>query len=295
MKALRGAYLRLVEDNAVNQEVALDILVEVGIRVDVANNGAEAVEKVLQADYDGVLMDCQMPVMDGFDATRKIRVDTRFTHLPILAMTANAMAGDKEKCIECGMNDHIAKPVDIGRLFISLGCWIRPKAVASESGAESNIAKAVKDDEVPYIVGLETDKALKRVGGSAKLLRKLLNRFSETQADAMTRIKTAVENNDTEIATPVKRHTVKGLAGNIGALKMAKCAGLVRVHVETGRILWSDTGFECDGAGAVYPARADSRCDGNSPDHGSCTGGWRFREYGCAHPRVAAACRTAGG
>ncbi|MBF0293057.1 MAG: response regulator [Nitrospinae bacterium] len=221
-KALRGAYLLLVEDNAVNQELALEILVAADIRVDVANNGLEAVEKVAQADYDGVLMDCQMPVMDGFAATRKIRSDKRFAHLPILAMTANAMAGDREKCIECGMNDHIPKPIDVGQLFVTLGRWIKPKAPA----VESNIAKAPKDGDAPYIPGLEIDKALQRVGGSVKLLCKLINRFTETQANVMTRIKTAIENNDAETATR-EAHTVKGLAGNIGAVKMAECAVVV--------------------------------------------------------------------
>jgi len=232
-KAMRGAYLLLVEDNAVNQELAMEILTASGIRVDVANNGAEAVEKVARADYDGVLMDCQMPVMDGFEATRRIREDARFAHLPILAMTANAMAGDRDKCIECGMNDHIAKPIDVDQLFITLGCWIRPKTPAAPSGVDQNIAKAVKDDEVPYIAGLETDKALRRVGGSVKLLRKLLNRFSENETDVIQRIKTAIDNNDANTATR-EAHTIKGLAGNIGAIKMAECAGVVEDMLRRG-------------------------------------------------------------
>ena len=232
-KAMRGAHLLLVEDNAVNQELAMEILTAAGIRVDVANNGAEALEKVLQADYDGVLMDCQMPVMDGFDATRKIREDTRFAHLPILAMTANAMAGDKEKCIECGMNDHIAKPIDVDQLFITLGCWIRPKSPATQPGTDTDSAKAAKNDEAPYIAGLETDKALRRVGGSVKLLRKLLHRFCENETDVIQRIKTAIENNDTNTATR-EAHTIKGLAGNIGAIKMAECAGAVEDMLRRG-------------------------------------------------------------
>jgi two-component system sensor histidine kinase/response regulator len=228
-QAMRGAYLLLVEDNAVNQELAMEILVAAGIRVDVANNGAEALEKVLQADYDGVLMDCQMPVMDGFEATRKIREDTRFAHLPILAMTANAMAGDKEKCIECGMNDHIAKPIDVAQFFITMARWITPKAPA----AESNFVKVERDEDVPYIPGLEIDKALKRVGGSVKLLCKLINRFNETQADVMMRIKAAIENNDAVTATR-EAHTVKGLAGNIGAIKMVERAGMVEGLLKRG-------------------------------------------------------------
>ncbi|MBI5184371.1 MAG: response regulator [Nitrospinae bacterium] len=234
-KTMRGAYLLLVEDNAVNQELALEILVAAGIRVDVANNGAEAVEKVARADYDGVLMDCQMPVMDGFDATRKIREDKRFAHLPILAMTANAMAGDKEKCIECGMNDHIGKPIDAGQLFIALGRWIKPKAAAAESSAESNIAIAEKDDDVPDIPGMEIDKALRCLGGNVKLLRRQINRFNETQADVMSRIKTAIENNETETAARAA-HTVKGQAGTIGALKMAERAAMVEGMLNRGEV-----------------------------------------------------------
>ena len=230
-KAMNGAYLLLVEDNAVNQEIALEILGAAGIRIDVANNGAEAVEKVGQNDYDGVLMDCQMPVMDGFEATRKIRENKNYSALPILAMTANAMAGDKEKCLECGMNDHIAKPIDVGQLFTVLGHWIKPK----KPFTDSTIAKVMQDDTVPDIPSLDIEKALQRVGGNVKLLRKLINRFHETQADVMARIKLAIKSGDAEGALR-EAHTVKGLAGNIGAIQMAECAGTVESmlkHAET--------------------------------------------------------------
>ncbi|MBF0518497.1 MAG: response regulator [Nitrospirae bacterium] len=219
-KLLRGAYLLLVEDNAVNQELALEILQTAGIRVDVAENGFEAVEKVGQANYDGVLMDCQMPVMDGFEATRKIRRDKRFSDIPILAMTANAMEGDKERCIECGMNDHISKPIDIGQLFKTLARWIKPKK--STAGEAPGVTSS-QEDTVPDIAGLETNKALNRVGGNVKLLQKLISRFSETQADVITRIKSAIDNKDTETAVR-EAHTLKGLAGNIGADEMFNLA-----------------------------------------------------------------------
>ncbi len=215
-RLLRGAYLLLAEDNAVNQELALEILQGVGIRVDVADNGVEAVEKVALADYDGVLMDCQMPVMDGFEVTRRIRGDKRFAALPILAMTANAMAGDREKCIQCGMNDHVAKPIDVAQLFSALVRWIKPRTLVPESSIALTVTQ---DNALPNIPGIETDKALSRVGGNAGLLRKLITRFSENQADAITRIKTATENNDTETAIR-HAHTLKGLAGNIGANRM---------------------------------------------------------------------------
>ncbi|MBF0487808.1 MAG: response regulator [Nitrospirae bacterium] len=213
---VRGAYLLLVEDNEVNQELALEILRGAGVRVDVANNGVEAVQMVAKADYDGVLMDCQMPVMDGFEATRKIREDRRFAALPILAMTANAMAGDKEKCIECGMNGHIAKPIDMNQLFNTLAHWVKPKTPTT---AISDVHEAARDDKLPNIVGLEISNALNRVGGNVTLLRKLIVRFRETQADVITRIKSAYEKSDFETATR-EAHTLKGLAGNIGAAKM---------------------------------------------------------------------------
>ena len=227
---VRGAYLLLVEDNAVNQELALEILQEAGLQVDVANNGAEAVEKVAQTAYDGVLMDCQMPVLDGFEATRRIRQDSRFVDLPILAMTANAMAGDKDKCVESGMNDHIAKPIDVSLLFLTLAKWIKPR----QAVISTDIGKMeTRADGCPDVPGLEMDKALARVGGSAKLLQKLICRFVETQTEVMARIKTAMESNDVETAVR-EAHTVKGLAGNIGAVLMAERAGRIEGMLKRG-------------------------------------------------------------
>ncbi|MDO8453220.1 MAG: response regulator [Sulfurimonas sp.] len=201
-KILKGVYLLLVEDNLVNQELAIELLENAGIKVDVANNGAEALEKVQIAEYDGVLMDCQMPVMDGFESTRLIRKIPRLSNLPILAMTANAMAGDKEKCIECGMNDHIAKPIDVAHLFLTMAEWIKPKRVSTH--------------ETLQIEGMDIKSALGRVAGNEKLLRKLLFRFLQTQSDVMVRIHSAMEGHDMQTAIR-EAHTIKGLAGNIGA------------------------------------------------------------------------------
>jgi two-component system sensor histidine kinase/response regulator len=121
---LRGARVLLVEDNEINQEVALGQLEDAEVEVDVADNGEIAVNMVRSKDYDIVLMDMQMPVMDGLEATRIIRSDSRFDQLPIVAMTANAMAVDRDRCLEAGMNDHIAKPIDPDQLFGALNRWI---------------------------------------------------------------------------------------------------------------------------------------------------------------------------
>jgi two-component system sensor histidine kinase/response regulator len=231
---VKGCRLLLVEDNEVNQEVALEILQEAGLIVDVANNGAEAVQKVAQVAYDGVLMDCQMPVMDGFEATRRIRQNARFATLPILAMTANAMAGDKEKCIEAGMNDHIAKPIDVSQLFMTLAQWVTPKPAQTEAAVTMPLAVTpIPSNDMPEISGLDLKRALVRVGGNTKLLHKLILRFGETQGGVMGRIKTAMDKNDVETAVR-EAHTAKGLAGNIGAVSLAERAGLVEGMLRRG-------------------------------------------------------------
>lgn len=230
---VKGSHLLLVEDNEVNQELALEILQDAGLTVDVAGNGKIAIEKVALNHYDAVLMDCQMPVMDGFDATRAIRKDGRFADLPILAMTANAMAGDKEKCVDAGMNDHISKPIDVTHLFLTLAQWIKPKGMPDQSAASEGEQQSSSPDGVPAIPGLDIDGALVRMGGSVKMLRRMISRFRETQTDVMARIKAAMENNDNDTAVR-EAHTVKGLAGNIGASEMAARAAQVEGMLKRG-------------------------------------------------------------
>jgi CheY-like chemotaxis protein/signal transduction histidine kinase/ligand-binding sensor domain-containing protein len=125
--SLRNIYVLLVEDNVINQEFMPEILGHEGIRVDIASNGEEAIAMIGQNDYSAVLMDCQMPVMDGFEATRLIRSDPRFAKLPIIAMTGNVMNEDREHCLASGMNDHIGKPVDWEEFFRILERWVKPQ------------------------------------------------------------------------------------------------------------------------------------------------------------------------
>ncbi|MGK5026967.1 response regulator [Janthinobacterium sp. RB2R34] len=222
-RALRGAWLLLVEDNEVNQEVAQQILSDAGIRVDIAGNGAIALAKIAENSYDGVLMDCQMPVMDGYQATRKLRQDARYSNLPVIAMTANAMVGDKEKCLDAGMNDFIAKPIDVAQLFGTLARWVAPSGPHAE---QLEMTQPQPEASLPVVPGLMMADALRRVGGNVGLMRKLLDRFVETQFDAMLRIAAAIDNNQLETAIRVA-HTLKGLAGNIGAGGLADSAARV--------------------------------------------------------------------
>lgn len=184
-----------------------------------------------------------MPVMDGYDATRKLRQDSRFAALPVIAMTANAMVGDKEKCLAAGMNDFIAKPIDVAQLFATLARWVKvnPAAAAAAAtaagaaaGAEAGSGAAAGGEAaasaraavLPMVPGLKMEAALQRMGGNAALMRKLLERFIETQIDAMARIAAAIDANDVDGATRMA-HTVKGLAGNLGASGVADSAARV--------------------------------------------------------------------
>ncbi|MEI7613825.1 MAG: response regulator, partial [Betaproteobacteria bacterium] len=147
MASLKGTRILLVEDNDMNQELAMELLSQAGIEVVVANHGQEALDILAQdSRFDGVLMDCQMPVMDGYTATRAIRKNPALAALPIIAMTANAMAGDKEKVIEAGMCDHIAKPLNVGEMFNTIAKWIRPDSPAANEAAPTSETPAATVD-----------------------------------------------------------------------------------------------------------------------------------------------------
>jgi len=216
LNMLRGASILLVEDNLINQELAVEILENAGLHVDIANNGYEAVLKINEKTYDGVLMDCQMPVMDGFEATRTIREDNRNRFLPILAMTANAMSGDKERCLMSGMNDHITKPIDIAQLFLTMAKHIKPSLPSTTIPLASNEIEADEEVHIPELFGINPKEALSRMNNNSKIFLKLLIRFAQTQENSIERIIQALKDEDFTLATR-EAHTRKGLAGNIGA------------------------------------------------------------------------------
>jgi len=128
---LRGVRLLLVEDNDINREIALALLRRAGIAVEVACDGSKALDMLSRERFDGVLMDCQMPVMDGYEATRRLRRQPQWQTLPVIAMTANALLGDRERALAAGMNDHVAKPIKVDEMFATLARWIRPAHGAS--------------------------------------------------------------------------------------------------------------------------------------------------------------------
>ena len=225
--SVSGAEILLVEDNEINQQVATELLERAGMQVDVAENGQVAVDRVTQKRYDIVLMDLQMPVMDGFEASRKIRENTSLDALPIVAMTANAMSGDRERCLDAGMQDHVPKPIDPPTLYRALVEWITPREGLGEVDLNQLESLASSDQyDVPEFDGMDTTEGLSRLGGNAKLYRDLVFRFAKDQRGAADSIDAAIELNDLETAERLS-HTLKGVAGNLGAKVIQSIAARV--------------------------------------------------------------------
>ena len=224
MAQLRGARVLLVEDNDMNQELALELLARAGLEVVVADNGKQALE-ILAAEgpFDGVLMDCQMPVMDGYTATRMIRAEARWKDLPVIAMTANAMAGDREKVLAAGMFDHIPKPLNVAEMFATMAKWIRPAGGVSTASA-AGVARGESADPLPVLAGIDTVAGLSRTMGDAALYRRLLRKFRVSQGGFDEAFRGAIAVGDAEAATRAA-HTLKGTAGNIGARDLQAAAG----------------------------------------------------------------------
>ncbi|QYJ78931.1 hybrid sensor histidine kinase/response regulator [Shewanella acanthi] len=211
---LKGARILLVEDNDLNQELAFEILREHGMEVIVANNGQEALEKLTQHQFDGVLMDCQMPVMDGYTATQIIRQQLKYQELPILAMTANAMAGDREKVIMAGMNDHIAKPINVAEMLSTMQRWIIPQRVLPQD--DRNISSMANVMSVfPHIRGIDVDEGLQRAMRNQKLYRKLLIKFANQYVQFEEEFAAHRLLGGETLVRYV--HSLKGGAGNISA------------------------------------------------------------------------------
>lgn len=230
---VRGARLLLVEDNEINQQVAREILENAGARVSVAANGVEALEMLAAGDYDGVLMDMQMPVMDGVTATREIRKQERYRELPIIAMTANAMAGDRDRCLQAGMNDHVAKPIDVQQLFEVLGRWIElpeDRRVEPPRPAEDGAAQ----EALPELAGIDVEGGLARVGGNAKLYRGILLKFRSSQAKVPEQIEAALAAGERDTAERLA-HTLKGVSGSIGADELQQAALRLESAIREGR------------------------------------------------------------
>ncbi|MBF0322765.1 MAG: response regulator, partial [Magnetococcales bacterium] len=222
---LAGVKLLLVEDNEINQQVARELLEQAGIMVEIAKNGLEAVNLVSQNHFDGVLMDLQMPVMDGLTATRQIRKKLSADELPIIAMTANAMAGDREKCLEAGMNDHIAKPVDPEEMYATLAKWLehRPGLISQPSVVPPFGHSMAPVLPLPPIPGIDIAKGLRNIGGNTVLYRHVLLKFAHNQGGACQEMERCLASGNIMTLERIA-HTLKGVSATIGASKLANLA-----------------------------------------------------------------------
>ena len=251
--SIQGARLLVAEDNEINQQVAREILESAGFVVEIANNGREVLEKVRSSPYDAVLMDIQMPELDGLQAAVELRRDNRFVDLPIIAMTAHAMAGDRELSLNAGMNDHVNKPIDPDALFAVLLRWIRPgerEAVMRNSGPQPDAS--TRPESIPpcaeALPGIDCATGLRRVAGNEALYRKLLLDFHRDYAVSIDRVRAAIAESRLVDAKRLV-HTLKGVSGNIGAMGLHRVteeldSALRLGNLETARTLLPDVGRE---------------------------------------------------
>ncbi|MBF0159946.1 MAG: response regulator [Magnetococcales bacterium] len=244
-----GARVLLVEDNVINQQVAREILEGALLVVECAENGIEAIDRLELSHYDVVLMDIQMPVMDGYAATRQIRSQKRLAELPIIAVTANAMAGDRNRCLAAGMNDHVSKPVVREELFAALVKWVAPQQ-RSQPVAEP-VQQPLPDEdgssELSELPGLDVAAVLGRIDGNQVLLRILLKEFYRDFGDVTTRIRSFLggrRHDDPQSAANLV-HKLKGIAGNIAAQAVLDHAkrlerAIIEQHSQQWSLLWAN-------------------------------------------------------
>jgi PAS domain S-box-containing protein len=232
LNTISGVRVLLVEDNEINQQVAQEILQGAGIIVTVANNGQEGVDAARQNEYDAILMDIQMPVMDGYAATHAIRnLKSEIRNVPILAMTAHAMAGDEQKSLDAGMNGHVTKPIDPDQLFAALQEWIKPDAGWAAVQASpvpdvrpESVQATMDAEKLPEsLPGFDLAAGLTRLGGNKKLYRKLLLDFGAKYTGVAAEIGEALEAKDLNQAHSLV-HNLKGLAGNLEASELQSAA-----------------------------------------------------------------------
>ena len=216
LNQLRGSHVLLVEDNEINQELATELLTEAGVKTTIANHGKEALDILENNKFDAVLMDVNMPIMDGYTATRLIRQQGRFSNLPIIATTANALAGDREKCLDAGMDDYLSKPLDIRRMLETLVKLICNEIIEVKTSSQTTLTSANKPKiKLPNIAGIDTKTGLLICNNNADLYRRLLNKFISNEA-FLTQFHSALQAKDMETAERLA-HTLKGVSANIGA------------------------------------------------------------------------------
>ena len=228
---IRGARLLLVEDNEINRQVAQEILEGFDIDVTTAENGQEAIALLQEAEFDGVLMDMQMPVMDGVTATREIRKDPHFLNLPIIALTANVMVSEQNEFLEAGITDYIGKPIDPDRLVTALAKWVRPTK-PRESIPAGQTVDAAAPEPLPDLPGVNVAASVRRIGGNVALYRSLLDKFRVSQGNFVADFRQALVAGDREHCGKTGAHAAR-YRGHAGRGKPAGTGCVIgKLHQE---------------------------------------------------------------
>ncbi|MBF0549566.1 MAG: response regulator [Deltaproteobacteria bacterium] len=233
-ESIQGMRLLLAEDNRINQQVARELLENIGFMVDIAVNGREAVDLAIRKNYDAVLMDIQMPEVDGFEATRRIRATGTKEDLPIIAMTAAATVQDKEKCLKAGMNDHVSKPIEPEKLVATLLKWIEPGKSAGISLVASSEAGAERTESSFEVAGFDLKRAVARMGGNWDALRRALRALAEESKHAVEKLNHLMDTKNYPELVGLA-HSIKGAAGNLGAEALYQVAGQFEAEAKQGR------------------------------------------------------------
>ena len=247
LEKILGANILLVEDNLINQQVATELLEDAGFVVDIANDGQESINIVMESGhpskYDIILMDIQMPVLDGYEATKAIRKMKEYDEIPIVAMTADAMVGVKEKCLEIGMQDFVTKPINPDEMFGAMVKWIKPSWQFSvhspQSARKSASAKAKADKiEIPEFKTIKTDEGLHRVNYNKSMYSSLLVKFAKNNTNFIAKVEEAHKSGDHELVHRLI-HTLKGIAGNLGAMDLHEATKVLekKVHDDPTKIV----------------------------------------------------------
>lgn len=224
---VRGARLLLAEDNVINRQVAQEMLEGFGIDVTTAENGEEAISLLVADDFDGVLMDMQMPVMDGVTATRVIRKNPRFAELPIIALTANVMVREQNEFLEAGITDYIGKPIDPYRMVTTLAKWVRPKRDAEETPVKQAEQKTEsKPEPMPDLPGINVAESVRRMGGNVALYRMLLDKFRVKERNFSGTLQEVLAEGD-HVTAERLAHTLRGSAGTLGANSLQEVAAML--------------------------------------------------------------------
>ncbi|WP_342616355.1 response regulator [Rhodoferax sp. GW822-FHT02A01] len=246
LRAVRGARILLVEDNVLNQQVAIELLTDAGFEVDMAADGRAALDRVeesveLQRPYDLVLMDMQMPVMDGVTASQHLRQRHSAQELPIVAMTASAMQADRDRCLAAGMNDFVTKPILPAQLWQSLLRWIAPREGLGQTSKPAPSTDSMPDSDLPpielplRIAGLDIERGVALMGQNQGLYLKTLRTFASTQSSAMDEIRLSLQSQRVAIAER-QVHTLKGQAGYLGAVDLYEATAELETLLGKGNV-----------------------------------------------------------